>query len=584
LVWGAAPGHLTALAGLTLLAGVLPAAIAWVGRGLVDAVVHAHPQLGGSSVAQATSVLGWVGVEAVLVVALLAAQRGQALVQSLLRALLGHRVNVLILEKAARMSLAQFEDAGTYDQLTRARREASTRPLSLVNRLATVLQQGVLLASFAVLLATFSPWAVLVLALAGLPAFLAEARFSGEAFRLFQWRSPETRQQAYLETLVAREDSAKEVATFQLAPRLIERYVGIFRRLFAEDSALTWRRNLWGLGLGVLGALALYGAFAWTAWQAARGQMTLGEMTLYLLLFKQGQAAVTSVLSAIGGMYDDNLYIAALFDVLDTPTPAPTGTATVGATPGSGLCFEAVGFSYPNASTPALRGISLEVRRGETLALVGANGSGKTTLIKLLARLYEPTEGRILLDGTDLRDWDIAVLRQKIGIIFQDFQRYQFLAGENIGAGDVAAFDDELRWQAAARKGMADELLTGLPQGYRTQLGKWFKDGRELSGGQWQRVALARAFMREAAEVLVLDEPTAAMDAAAEAEIFERLQSHAEGRMGILISHRFATVRRADRIAVLEQGCVLEQGTHAELLAANSTYARLFQLQAAGYR
>ena len=578
LVWQTAPRLMIALVVLTLLAGLLPAAIAYVGKWMVDAVVAASR--GGSH----DEALRYVALEGVLVAAMLAIQRGLSVCTSLLRALLGHRVNVMILEKALQMTLPQFEDSETYDKLTRARREASTRPLNLVTRVFGLIQNAISLVSYCALLLAFSPWAVALLALAGLPAFLAEARFSGEAFRLFRWRSPETRQQAYLEVLLAREDSAKEVTIFQLGPLLLRRYIDIFERVFTEDRALTWRRNAWGLALGLAGTLALYVAFAWTVRAAVIGTLSLGTMTLYLLLFKQGQSAVAASLQAIGGMYEDNLYLSTLYELLDEPTPVPTGTATQGPDPQDGVRFEAVGFTYPGSKTLALHDVTLHLKPGMTLALVGANGSGKTTLIKLLTRLYEPTAGRITLDGLDLREWDINVLRRRIGVIFQDFVRYQLMAGENVGAGDVQHFDDEPRWHEAADKGMADGFLQALPQGYHTQLGKWFRDGRELSGGQWQRVALSRAFMRENAGILVLDEPTSAMDAAAEAEIFDRMQTLADERMCILISHRFSTVRRADHIAVLQDGKILEEGSHESLLAGAGVYARLFELQAAGYR
>ncbi len=578
LVWRTVPDLCAWLAVLTVLCGVIPAAIAWVGKGLVDSVVSAAA--GGDRHAP----WHWVGYEAALAIALLSAQRLQSTVQSLMRARLGHAVNVLILRKSAEMSLPQFEDAATYDALTRARREASIRPLSLIQRLFSIAQNFLQLCSFAVILIGFSPWSVVLLLCAGLPAFVAEMRFSGAAFRLFRWRSPETRQQAYLETLLAREDSIKEVATLGLGPLLLDRYQRIFAKVYAEDRALTLHRNLWGLLLGLLAALALYAAFAWTVREASLGSLSLGTMTLYLLLFKQGQGSVTATLLAVGGLYEDNLYLSTLFELLDLPTPPPIGQAVTGPNPSDGLRFEHVSFTYPDAQTPALQDIDLHVRPGETLALVGSNGSGKTTLIKLLTRLYVPTQGRVLLDGLDLQSWQIGTLRERIAVIFQDFVRYQLLAGENIGAGDVAHFADATRWQAAARKGLADELLTALPLGYQTQLGKWFQGGRELSGGQWQRVALSRALMRPQASILVLDEPTSAMDASAEAEIFDRLQSEAQGRMCILISHRFSTVRRADRIVVLDQGRVQESGTHAELLQSGRQYAHLFELQAKGYR
>jgi ATP-binding cassette subfamily B protein len=569
LVWQTAPRLSIALVVLTLLAGLLPAGIAYVGKWMVDAVVAASR--GGPH----DLAVRYVALEGVLVAAMLGVQRGLSVCTALLRALLGHKVNVLILQKALQMTLPQFEDSETYDKLTRARREASTRPLSLVTRVFGLVQNAISIVSYCALLLAFSPWAVALLALAGLPAFLAEARFSGEAFRLFRWRSPETRQQAYLEVLLAREDSAKEVSIFQLGPLLLGRYVAIFERVFAEDRALTWKRNTWGLLLGLAGTLSLYVAFAWTVRAAVLGTLSLGTMTLYLLLFKQGQSAVAASLQAIGGMYEDNLYLSTLYELLDEPTPAPPGTATQGPDKTAGVHFQGVSFTYPGSATPALQDVTLHVTPGMTLALVGANGSGKTTLIKLLTRLYEPTAGRISLDGLDLQQWDVTALRTRIGVIFQDFTRYQLEAGENIGAGDVQHFDDETRWHEAADKGMADGFLQALPKGYHTQLGKWFHEGRELSGGQWQRVALSRAFMREHAEILVLDEPTSAMDAAAEAEIFDRMQA--------LAAHRMC-VRRADHIAVLQDGKILEEGDHATLLASGSVYARLFELQAAGYR
>ncbi len=581
LVWTTAPGLTIALSLLTLAAGLLPAGIAYIGKWMIDAVVAASRDHG---TAETTKALGYVALEGLAVALLLASQRGIAICQALLRARLGNRINVMILEKALEMSLPQFEDSEFYDRLTRARREASVRPLGLVMRVFGLVQQSISLAGFCLILLGFSPWAVVLLVLAGVPAFVAEAKFSGEAFRLFSWRSPEFRQQAYLEVVLAREDFAKEVKLFDLGPLLLGRYRAIFDTLFDEDRLLTWRRNLWGLGLGLVGAVALYGAFAWTVTSTIAGALTLGGMSMLLMVFKQGQSAVSASLQAVGGMYEDNLYLSLLYEFLDHRTPRPSGTATQGPLPGDGVRFEGVSFTYPDTDLPALVDIDLQLRQGETLALVGANGSGKTTLIKLLTRLYEPTGGRVLLDGLDLREWDVDALRRRIGVIFQDFARYQLPVGENIGAGDVQRFDDEAGWREAADKGMAADFVQALPNGYRTQLGKWFRDGRELSGGQWQRVALARAFMRQSAEILVLDEPTSAMDAEAESQIFDRLHELSEGRMAVLISHRFSTVRRADRIVVLEGGRILERGSHAELLAENGVYARLFQIQARGYR
>lgn len=580
LVWSTNRALTLALALLTLIAGILPASVAYVGALIVDAVVAAIRADGGA----AGRVVQLVVLEGILVAAIAAAQRGLSLCQSLLRAQLGQRVNVMILEKALTLELQHFEDSEFYDKLTRARREASTRPLSLVTRTFGLVQNGISLVSYGVLLARFSPWAVAVLLLAGLPAFVAEAKFSGDAFRLFRWRSPETRMQIYLETVIAREDHAKEVKLYGLGPRLLERYRDIFRRLYREDRALTMRRDAWGFALGLIATAALYGAYAWIAVTTVRRLITLGQMTMYIALFRQGQAAVSAMLAAVGGMYEDNLYLSTLYEYLETNVPQPAGTAVRGPHPEDGVRFEDVSFSYPGAEEPALEHVTLHLTPGTSLALVGENGSGKTTLIKLLTRLYAPTAGRILLDGQDLAQWDESALRERIGVIFQDFARYQMLVGENVGAGDERFFEDEARWRTAADKGRASEFIETLPAGYHTQLGKWFRDGRELSGGQWQKIALSRAFMRIRADILVLDEPTAAMDAQAEAEVFEHFRQLARERITILISHRFSTVRMADQIAVLNRGRIVERGSHEELMQLNGRYAHLFTLQARGYR
>ncbi|PMR78366.1 ABC transporter permease [Halomonas urumqiensis] len=587
LVWQTSRALTLGLAACTLVAGVLPAVAAWIGQLIVDAVVDAmayHQQPGAElTLASTWPVLRYVLAEAGVIAAIALAQRGLSAQQSLLRALLGQKVNVMILEKAGSLSLGQFEDSEFYDKLTRARREASTRPLGLVNKTFSLAQNAISLVSFGVLLVQFSPWAILILAIGALPVFVSEAKFSGDAFRLFRWRSPQTRMQMYLETVLAREDSIKEVKLFGLEGLLLERYRRIFQTLYGEDRRLTIRRETWGFLLGMLGTLAFYGAYAWVVVETIAGALTLGEMTMYLMVFKQGQSALSASLTSISGMYEDNLYLSNLYEYLEQPVAKDAGKLTQGTHPGDGIRFEGVSFRYPGAETIALEDISLHLAPGKSLALVGANGSGKTTLIKLMTRLYEPSAGRILLDGSDLREWDIGVLRRRIGVIFQDFVRYQLKVGENLGAGDVAAFDDESRWQDAARRGLADDFISDMPAGYHTQLGRWFKGGQELSGGQWQKIALARAYMRQSADILVLDEPTAAMDAAAEAAVFADFRQHSHDKMTILISHRFSTVRAADHILVIDGGRILEQGDHASLMAANGRYARLFRLQAKGY-
>ena len=576
LVRDTSRGLLFALAALTVLAGLVPAAIAWVGAHIVDAVVRAMNAPGHDPMA----VLRWVLIEGALVIVMAAAQRGLSLTQSLLRAQLGQRVNVMILEKALTLDLHHFEDSEFYDRLTRARREASVRPLSLVMRTFGLLQNLVTLVTYAVLLVRFSPWTMLILLLAGLPGFIAEAKFSGDAFRLFRWRSPETRMQMYLETVLAREDSAKEVKLFGLGPRFLQRYRDIFGKLYREDRALSIRRDRWGFGLGLLGTVTLYGAYAWIAWSAVRGAVTLGQMTMYLALFRQGQGAVSAILSAVGGMYEDNLYLSTLYEYLETPVAPKTGVAVRGPDPSDGIRFEHVTFTYPGATEATLSDIDLHLPPGGSLALVGENGSGKTTLIKLLTHLYEPTSGRILFEGRDVRDWDEQALRARIGVIFQDFARYQLPVGENVGAGDEPNFEDEARWRDAAGKGRAAEFIEELPRGYATQLGKWFRDGRELSGGQWQKIALSRAFMRTQADVLVLDEPTAGVDIAATHSLLEFIsQIHVEKKLTILlVTHDLPLVRKhAQQVIWLHQGKVL-LGTTTELLS-RERMAEIFEME-----
>jgi ATP-binding cassette subfamily B protein len=579
LVWQTSHSLSLWLALLTAAAGVLPALVAFIGARIVDAVVKAAGSGG-----DVTKVLQLVALEGVTVAVLALCSRGLSLCTTLLREQLGFRVNSMILDKALTLDLEHFEDSEFYDRLTRARREASQRPLSLVMRCFSLVQNLVSLISYAVLLFGFSGWAVLLLVAAGLPGFVAETKFSNDAFRLFRWRSAERRMQAYLETVIAREDHAKEVKLYGLGARLLDRYKSIHHKLFAQERLLAIRRDSWGFALGLLATGALYGGYCWVAVSAVRAHITLGQMTMYLLLFRQGQGAVSAALGAISGLYEDNLYLSTLYEYLDTQPRPPGGRATSGPDAADGLRLENVSFTYPGADSPALAGITLQLKPGHSLALVGANGSGKTTLIKLITRLYLPTSGRILLDGRDLKEWDESTLRRRFGVIFQDFVRYQLRVGENIGAGDEPHFDEEARWREAAQLGQAQDVVAELPQQYQTQLGKWFQGGRELSGGQWQKVAVSRSFMRRDADIRVLDEPTAAMDAEAEAEVFRHVRDTAQGRMIILISHRFSTVRMADEIIVLDGGRIAERGDHAALMAADGVYARLFALQARGYQ
>ncbi len=574
LVWKASRAGTLGLGALTLAAAMLPLAIAWVGKRIVDAVVARDSELA----------LRQVGLELALVAGLSLAQRGLMLLRSVLGSRLALDVNVLILEKALTLELTHFEDPEFYDRLTRARREASSRPISMVVELFSMVQNALTLVGYATLLVGLSGWAVGGLVAAALPATFAEMRFSTLAFRMRNRRAPENRRLNYLEHVLANDGHAKEVKLFGLGPLFLSRYRELGERVYQEDKELASRRARWAWALSLLATLAFYGCYGWLAVSAALGRIGLGDLTLYVVAFRQGQQAFQSVLSSIGGMYEHNLYMSNLFEYLALPTGPAAPALPAAAGRGDGVRFEKVGFRYPGQEGWVLRGLDLHIPHGQSLALVGENGSGKTTLIKLLTGLYRPTEGRILLDGVDLASWDREALRRRIGVIFQDFNRYQLALKENVGVGSVPHLDDDGKVRAAVERGGATELAAALPQGLETPLGKWFKlEGVELSGGQWQKVALARAFMREDADVLVLDEPTAALDAEAEHAVFERFRALARGRTTLLISHRFPTVRTADRILVLEGGKILEEGNHAALLERGGKYARLFRLQAEGY-
>lgn len=584
IVWNTSASLTIAMAITTLVSGVLPAAIASVGGLFVDAVSTAF-QGTGEEVEQARSnVLKFVLIEAGLVVLMTGAQKANGVCQSILRVLLGNEINVMILEKALSLELAHFEDAEYYDKLVRARREASSRPLSLVIKTFDLMRDTVALVTIGIFLFQFSPYAVLLLGLAGIPSFLAEAKFSGEAFRIHRRRSAERRMQIYLEMVLTREDGVKEVKLLKLGRMFLDRYIDIFRKIYKEDRNLVIRRGVWGYVLGLLASAAFYFAYGWVGFATIAGVITIGQMTMYIAQFRLGQSAVTNSLTSINGMYEDNLYLSNLTEYLDHQVPEQTGEKVEGPDPQDGIRIENVSFFYPGSEVPALSNVSMHIRPGESLAIVGENGSGKTTLIKLLTRLYTPSEGSIYLEGLELRDWDIEALRQKIGVIFQDFARYQLVVGENIGIGDVDQIENDDQVVGAAKQGMADVFVKDLPQGYDTQLGTWFKDGKELSGGQWQKIALSRAFMRNQADVLILDEPTAAIDAKAEAEIFSHFKDITDNKISIIISHRFSTVRMADHIIVLEKSEIIEQGSHEELLQANGQYATLFHLQAQGYK
>jgi ATP-binding cassette, subfamily B, bacterial len=589
LVWDSAPGGVVALGLFTIVAAALPPFVAYVGKMIIDAVIAAHAAAPGiARVAGVTRALRLVGVELGAVVIMAGCERVLGLVRQLVGLRLGIDLNVRILEKALRLDLAHFEDAEFYDKLTRARREASSRPLSLIQSNFQVVRNGLTLAGYIALLVRFSWWMALAVLVATIPAFLAEARFSGAAFRLRNWRSPDSRRLTYLEYVLANDEHAKEVKLFGLGPLLLHRYRTLAETFFTDDRRIAIQRAGWGYLLSLLSTAVFYGCYASIVALTVAGRLTLGDMTLGLVAFRQGQQSFQAVLSALGGMYEDTLYMSNLFDYFAIPTDAPKASGPIAAVRAEeGIRFEGVGFRYPGVGPDgerwALRDVNVFIPKGQSLALVGQNGAGKTTFIKLLANLYQPTEGNVLLDGRDLRSWDETELRRRIGVIFQDFNEYQLAVRENVAFGSVEHLPDDLRVARAVDRGGAQELVAGLAGGLETQLGRWFGGGVELSGGQWQKVALARAFMREEADILILDEPTAALDAEAEHAVFQRFKALAAGRTTILISHRFPTVRMADRILVLEAGRVVEDGGHAELVAAGQRYARMFGLQAAGY-
>jgi ATP-binding cassette subfamily B protein len=568
---------------LTLGGALLPAGQAWVGKLIVDGVVASIQT--GQDAEQVRRVFIYLLLEFGLFLLSAAFNHGRRLIQQLIQLQLANRIRAEIIGKALTLDLAYFEDSDFYDRLQNARREGGYKPVELINDTFLIVQNSITLISFALLMLRFSPWLVVVLLATGIPSFIAETRYSERGFRLLTRRAPETRQVNYLSRLLTEDTAVKEIKLFNLGRTLLNRYTTLFDKFFEEDKSLALRRATAGFGLGLIATLGFYGSYAWIVWYTVQGKISLGDMTLYLAIFRQGQSTFQSILSAVGNIYENNLFMANFFEFLCLePLMKITGQKRKLSLPlRGGIEFRDVGFRYPDSQEWALRGVNLIIRPGEKIALVGHNGAGKTTLIKLLSRLYDPSEGSILIDGIDIRDLDPLELQQTIGVIFQDFVRYHLPVRENIGFGQIDAMDDDERIAAAARKSGAHAVAEELPEGYETMLGRWFHDGHELSLGQWQKIALARAFMRDA-EILVLDEPTASVDARTEYEIFQNFKALTEGKMAILISHRFSTVRMADRIAVIEEGRIAELGTHDELLRRAGTYAELFSMQAEGYR
>ncbi len=583
LVWASSPAQAIALAGLTLASGLAPLGVAEAAKAIVDAIVARNA-------AEATR---WVMVELACVTALASSERALELVRSLLGARLGLDIHAEILNKAQRLELTTFEGPDYRDRLLRAQTEASTRPIALVLESFRIVQSLTTLSGYAVVAARFSPWAVLGLAVATLPVTIAEVHFSRLTFGVHNERSPESRRMLYLEYLLSDDKHAKEVRLFDVGAVLLDRHARLGERLYRRDRRLAIRRAGWTQALSLLGTSAIYAAYAAMAATAAAGRLSLGSVTLYVLALRQGQVAFQCALGAIGHVYEHGLYMSNLWAYLDLPSAGPSDASSTAREPRTpqrggpvteGLVLDDVGFRYPGATRWALRHVDLVIRPGDSVSLVGENGAGKTTLVKLITRLYEPSEGRILLDGRDVLDWDPERLRRRFGVIFQDFNRYMLSMRDNVSIGCLEHGPDDARVARAIERAGATEVAASLDHGIDTQLGHVFEGGAELSGGQWQKIALARAFMREEADILILDEPTAALDAEAEHRVFERFQRLAAGRTAIVISHRFPTVRMARQIVVLDAGRVRETGTHEELVSKAGRYARMFQLQSEGYR
>ena len=584
LVWSASrPAALVGVS-LTLVAAALPAAQAWAGKLIIDAIVNATGQ-GMEPIPGLRYVVPYLALEFALV--LIGSLTGQvrSLFDHILQSQLTNHVNSLIIRKAISLDLQFFEDPIFYDTLQNARRRADRSALNIVSSTLQMVQQVITLTSLVVLLVRFSPWLAIIVFVSAIPAFLSQSQYAERAFRAVSRRAPEARLLNYLEILLTSSDTVKEIKLFGLGKPLLERYQTLFTQFYLEDRAIAERRTIAGAGWSMLSNLVYYGSYAWIVLRTITSFITLGDMTMFLAIFRQSQSSIRSLLDSFSRLYESNLFLDNLMTYLRLQPllASPVNGLTAPAHIHQGIEFRHVSFCYPGSDTYVLRDLNLRIEPGERLALVGLNGAGKTTLIKLLTRLYDPTDGQVLLDGVDLRDYDLTSLRQRFGIIFQDYVRYQFTVRENIGFGQIDALDDLARIQDAADRGGASPIIESMPEGYDTKLGRRWDKGQELSGGQWQKIALARAFMRKA-EVLVLDEPTSALDAEAEYEVFRRFGELVEGRMAVLISHRFSTVRMADRIAVLSAGKILELGSHAELIQLDGTYARLFNLQAEGYR
>ncbi|WP_161889621.1 ABC transporter ATP-binding protein [Pontibacter russatus] len=580
LIWETSPRMTVANVLLRLFKSALPITLLYIGKLIIDEVVRLTDVAGDRDLTYL-----WVLVALELGLAVLSdlINRGITLMDSLLGDLFSNRTSVTLIEHAATLDLAQFEDATFYDKLERARRQTVTRVV-LMSQVLSQVQDIVTIGFLAAGLIAFNPWLILILLIAVVPSFLGESHFNERTYSLSRSWTPERRELDYLRYIGASDETAKEIKTFNLSGFLASRFKELSDRYYALNKSITVKRAVWGSALSAIGTLAYYGAYIFILFQTVMGVITIGSLTFLAGSFSSMRGLLQGIMTRFSQIAESSLYLQDLFDFLElkpqitppaNPLPLPRPIR-------QGFTFENVGFKYHNSERWAVRHLSFHLKAGEKMALVGENGAGKTTLVKLLARLYEPSEGRILLDGVDLREYDLNDLRHQVGIIFQDYVRFQMTASDNIAIGQISNILDKERIQGSAQKSLADLVIQRLPDKYDQVLGKRFEKGVELSGGEWQKVALARAYMRDA-QLLILDEPTSALDARAEHEVFLRFSELIEGRTAVLISHRFSTVRMADRILFLEQGQLKELGTHEELLARNGKYAELFLLQAKGY-
>ena len=576
---------------LRLVRALLPVVTLYIGKLIIDDVVLLVQTPDKPDTLQEwldSGLLNWLGflLVAEFALAVLADILGRvvSLIDSLLSERVSNASSVRLMEHAATLDLEDFEDAEFQDQLERARRQTSGR-MTLMGQLLGQAQDIVTVASFAAGLIIYAPWLIVLLLLALVPAFLGEAHFNAQSYSLDYVRTPERRELDYVRQTAASVETAKEVKIFGLNGFLIDRYVRLATDFYAANRRLALRRAGWGGLFTAIGTVGYYLAYAYIVWRTLAGEFSIGDLTFLAGSFRRLRTLLEGLLASFSSTAGQALYLDDLFSFFevkpeilspDNPRPFPHPIR-------QGFVFENVGFRYPGAERWAVRHLSFTLHAGEVVALVGENGAGKTTLVKLLTRLYDPDEGRILLDGHDLREYDLDALRGNMGVIFQDFVRYNLSAADNIAVGRIEARDDRARIERAASRSQADEVIAKLPAGYEQMIGKRFRNGVELSGGEWQKIAIARAYMREA-DVLILDEPTAALDARSEYEVFRRFKELSEGKTAILISHRFSSVRMADRILVLADGKVEAAGTHEELVAQPGRYSELFELQAAGYR